>query len=82
MSGLINVPSGELIGGKTEEFLGELLDAVEDLAQSVRNAHGRERFPLEEAADHINRCRFLLGRLDAMPPSHKRDRWPEGVEQE
>jgi hypothetical protein len=78
MSGLTNVPSGDLIGGKTSEFLTELLRAVEDLAVSVRNCHGRERRPLEQAADHINRCRFLLGERDEWH-SQESPRWPEGT---
>lgn len=82
MNGLINEPSGNLQAEKTTEFLTELLRAVEDLALSIRNAHGRERFPLEEAADHINRCRYLLEIITEMPPSHTRDRWPEGVGEE
>lgn len=82
MNGLINLPSGDLQGAKTSEFLTELLRAVEQLALSVRNAHGRERFPLETATDHINRCRYLLGEIAEMPPTHARDRWPEGTEQD
>lgn len=82
MNNLVNQPSGELIAGKTVEVLTELLAAVEDLALSIRNTHGRERFPLEAAADHINRCRYLLGIIPEMPPSHTRERWPEGVEQD
>lgn len=81
MSGLINVPSGDLQGSKTAEFLTELLRAVEDLAVSVRNCHGRERRPLEQAADHINKCRYLLGENDSWTQQES-PRWPEGEGQE
>lgn len=81
MSGLINVPSGDLQGSKTSEFLTELLRAVEDLAVAIEPAAGRERRPLERAADHINKCRYLLGERDEW---HQQEspRWPEGVGQE
>lgn len=81
MNGLINVPSGDLQGGKTAEFLVELLRAVEDLAVSIRSCHGRERRPLEQAADHINKCRFLLGERDEWH-AQESPRWPEGVAEE
>lgn len=81
MNGLINIPSGDLQGGKTSEFLVELLRAVEDLALATEPLANRERRAFERVADHINKCRYLLGEREEWH-TQESPRWPEGVAEE